>query len=156
MSRFEVTEAKVWHCGAIIRRLREEHKAAVCWLGLNSHREIRGRFDASVSFRRSFFVDGHLAGLGGVAGPAISSDGVVWLALTEQACRHAYVVAREAKRQIAEIMQVKRTLTTSLIPTDKAALRFALRLGFEMDSPTPIPLGNGEVISVRLGAKLAA
>lgn len=156
MSRFEVTEAKVWHCGAIIRRLREEHKEAVGWLGLNSHREIRDRFDASVSFRRSFFIDGHLAGLGGVAGPSISSDGVIWLALTEQACWHPYAIAREAKRQIAEIMQVKRTLTTTLIPTDKAALRFALKIGFEVDSPTPIPVGGGHVILVRFGAKLAA
>ena len=156
MTRFEVTEAKIWHCGAIIRRLRDEHKDAIGWLGLNSHREIRDRFDASVSFRRSFYVDGHLSGLGGVTGPAIASDGMIWLALTEQACWHPYAVAREAKRQLAEIMQVKRTLTTTLIPTDKTALRFALKLGFEVDEPIPIPVGSGHVVTVRFGRKLAA
>lgn len=156
MSRFEVREARVWHCGQIIRQLREEHREAVGWLGLNSHREIRDRFDASVFFRRSWFIDGRLAGLGGVVGPALSSDGMIWLALTEAACAHPFAVAREAKRQMDEIMQVKRSLFTSLIPTDRTALRFALRLGFELEHTTPMPLGNGTVLSVRFGAKLAA
>lgn len=147
MSRFEVTEAKPWYCGAIIRRLRSEHKAAVAWLGLNSHREIRDKFDAS-SFTRAYFIDGHLSGLGGVMGSALSTSGFVWLALTEEAAVHPYAVAREAKRQMAEIMQTKHVLRTTLIPEDRSALRFALRIGFEIEHSTPIPVGTGHVLSV--------
>jgi hypothetical protein len=148
MTTFGVTEAKIWHCGQIIRRLREEHRHAAAWIGLNSHREIRGRFEASI-FRRSYFIDGHLIGIGGVEGPQLSTDGLVWLALTSEAAEHPIAVAREARRQLAEIMILKRTLSTTLIPTDKTALRFALRLGFELEHTTPIPFGAGHVIAVR-------
>jgi hypothetical protein len=147
MTYFDVTEAKVWHCGAIIRRLRSEHKAAVAWLGLNSHREIRDKFDAS-SFSRAWWVDGKLSGLGGIMGSALSTSGFVWLALTEEAAAHPYAVAREATRQMAEIMQAKHVLRTTLIPEDRTALRFATRLGFEIEHPTPIPVGRGCVLSV--------
>lgn len=146
MGRFAITEAKIWHCGAIIRRLREEHQEAVAWLGINSHREIRDKFDAS-TFRRAWMIDGRLGGLGGVVGTAISSEGFVWLALTNEAARHPYAVARESLRQLSEIMQVKRVLHTSLIPEDKPALRFASKLGFEIVDPTPRPVGRGRVIA---------
>jgi hypothetical protein len=147
MSRFDVTEAKVWHCGAIIRGLRSEHKAAVAWLGLNSHREIRDKFDAS-TFRRAWFIDNRLSGLGGVVGSALSTDGFIWLALTQDGANHSYAVAREAVRQMAEIMRVKHVLRTTLIPEDKTALRFATRLGFEIEHSTPVPVGQGHVLSV--------
>lgn len=148
MGRFQIIEAKAHHCGAIIRRLREEHQEAVAWLGINSHREIRDKFDAS-TFRRAWTIDGRLAGLGGVVGTAISSEGFVWLALTNEASRHPFAVAREARRQLAAIMVTKRALYTNLTPEDKTALRFAMRLGFEVLDPTPRPVGRGRVISAR-------
>lgn len=148
MGRFQIIEARVWHCGAIIRRLREDHQNAVALLGINSHREIREKFDASM-FRRAWTIDGRLAGLGGVTGTTLSMTGFVWMALTNEAARHPYAVARESVRQIAEIMQVRHELCTTLIPEDKAALRFATRLGFEVAHGVPIPYGRGHVIAVR-------
>ncbi len=154
MVKFEVTEAKIWHCGSIVRRLRDEHFHALSGLGINSHQEIRDKFDASM-FVRALFIDDHLVGLGGVTGTAISTDGFIWLALTEEASQYPVAIAREAKRQIDEIMKIKRTLYTSLIPSDKTALRFALRLGFELEHTTPVPAGQGYVLSV-VFHKLAA
>ncbi len=148
MSRFAILEAQPYHCGQIVRKLREEHQEAITWLGINSHREIRDKFDAS-TFRRAWTIDGRLAGLGGVVGTAISSEGFVWLALTNEASRHPYAVAREAIRQIDEIMVTKRTLHTCLIPEDKTALRFASKLGFEIIDPIPRPVGRGRVIAVQ-------
>lgn len=148
MSRFQIIEAKLHHCGAIVRRLREEHQEAVAWLGINSHREIRDKFDAS-AFRRGWMIDGRLAGLGGVVGTSLSSEGFIWLALTNEASRHPYAVAREARRQLDEIMVVKHVLYTWLIPEDRTALRFATRLGFEIADLTPRPVGRGYMIAVR-------
>lgn len=148
MGRYRIIEAKVWHCGAVIRRLREDHQAAVALLGINSHREIREKFDASM-FRRAWTIDGRLAGLGGVTGTTLSMTGFVWMALTNEAAQHPYAVARESVRQLAEIMQVRHELCTTLIPEDKAALRFATRLGFEVAHGVQIPYGRGHVIAVR-------
>ena len=148
MGRYQIIEAKTWHCGAIIRRLREEHQEAVAWLGINSHREIRDKFDVS-TYRRAWTIDGRLAGLGGVVGTALSSEGFVWLALTNEAARHPYASVRMVHRQLAEVMTVKRVLHTCLIPEDKAALRFATKLGFEIVDPTPRPVGRGRVIAAQ-------
>lgn len=154
VTRFEIIEARTHHCGQIIRRLRDEHQAAIRGLGISSHHAIRSHFDGS-TFRKAWLINGRLAGLGGVTGPALSDTGFIWLALTNEAASHPYAVAREAMRQISEIMILKRTLYTNLIPEDKAALRFAFRIGFEVINSTPIPLGRGRVISVRYSRKSA-
>lgn len=152
--KFEVIEAREYHCGAIVRRLRESQRAAVIGLGVNPHREIRRNFDAS-SFRRAWLVDGHVAALFGVAGPLIATSGYCWLALTDQGARYPIEVVKETRRQFAVIMQTKREIYTTLLPEDKAAFRFATFLGFEVAHTTPIPYGTGRVIAVRYRPNLA-
>jgi hypothetical protein len=128
-NRFEVVEAKPWHCGAMVRLLRREHQRAVAMVGLNSHRELRGAFDDSI-FRRSWFINGKLAAIGGVTGPALSSYGVIWLAFSEAATRYPLAIVKEMRRQIAEIMRTKRLLICSILEGDEAAERLAIFLGF--------------------------
>jgi hypothetical protein len=128
--------------------MREEHQEAVAWLGINSHREIRDKFDAS-TYRRAWTIDGRLAGLGGVVGTAISAEGFVWFVLTNEGSRHPYAATRMVRRQLDEVMVVKRVLHTCLIPEDKTALRFATRLGFEVLDPIPRVVGRGRVIAVQ-------
>ena len=155
MTEFRIIEAREYHCGQIVRRLREEHHAAIMGLGVNAHREIRAKFDDS-AFRRAWLIDGRLAGLGGVTGPIASSSGFIWLALTAQATRYPVAVMKEARRQMANILSIKRDLVSSLIPGDRTAIRFATRLGFEIAHTSMVPYGDGEVIAVRyLGKSLA-
>lgn len=155
MTEFRIIEAREYHCGQIIRRLREEHHAAIMGLGVNAHREIRAKFDDS-AFRRAWLIDDRLAGLGGVTGPLASSSGFIWLALTAQATRYPVAIMKEAQRQIDQILETKRDLVTSLIPGDRTAIRFATRLGFEVAHTSMVPYGNGEVISVRYRGKSLA
>lgn len=129
MPRFEIVEGKAWHCGAMARMLRLEHQKAVAMIGLNSHRELRGAFDDS-SFRRAWLIDGKLGALGGVTGPAIASSGLVWLAFTNAATKYPMAIIKEARRQIAEIMQVKRHLVCTIVEGDEASERLAIFLGF--------------------------
>jgi hypothetical protein len=129
MPRFEIVEGKAWHCGAMSRLLRLEHQKAVAMIGLNSHRELRAAFDDS-SFRRAWLIDGKLAALGGVTGPAIASAGLVWLAFTNAATKYPLAIIKESRRQIAEIMQVKRHLVCTIVEGDEASERFATFLGF--------------------------
>ncbi len=136
MPRFEIVEAKPWHCGAMVRLLRREHQKAVAMVGLNSHRELRAAFDDSI-FRKAWLLDGKLAALGGVTGPAISSYGLIWLALTNEATKYPMAVIKEARRQIAEIMRTKRLLISSILEGDKASERFAIFLGF-------VPAADGD------------
>lgn len=148
MGRFEVIPGKPYHCGAMIRRLRAEHRAAVATLGLSPHHSLRSNFDISL-FTRAWLIDGELAGLGGVTGSEISSTGYVWLALSEKATKFPIEIVKEARRQLARIMVTKRDLVTLIIPEDKTSLRFATWLGFETVDPTPIPCGTGRVVLIR-------
>ena len=155
MTTFQVIEAREYHCGQIVRRLREEHRAAVIGLGVNPHREIRASFDQS-AYRRAWLVDGRLAGLGGVTGSLASSQGMIWLALTAHAIKYPIEIVKEARRQLDVISETKRDLVSSLIPGDRTAIRFATMLGFEIAHTMTVPYGNGEVISVRYRGKSLA
>jgi hypothetical protein len=133
---FEIVEAKVQHCGQMTRLLRGAHREAVATTGVNMHRELRDRFEES-TFRRAWLANGVLIGLGGVTGPVIAQDGIVWLALTEQAVRYPVAMLREARRQIEEIMALKWSLMAVILPDDAASFRFARRLGFAVRPDVP-------------------
>ena len=131
MPDFQIIEAKPQHCGQMARRLRARHRAAIDGTGIDPHRELRARFDAS-AFRRALLIEGELAALGGVTGTALSPTGYVWFALTEKARKHSRLVVRVVQDQLDEIMITKRELATVVLPTDEAALRLAVFLGFHV------------------------
>lgn len=132
MTDFTVTEAKIWHCGAMARLLRVEHQRVVAKIGFDSHKELRARFESS-TFRRAWMIDGRLAALGGVTGTRLSPEGYVWLAFSDAATRHKVEMVKEARRQLAEIGETRHRLVTTILAGDDAAKRFAVFLGFVPD-----------------------
>lgn len=129
LSRFEIVEAKAHHCGMMARILRHDHQMAIMRLHADAHRELRRAFDQS-SFRRAWLIDGKLAALGGVAGTVASSEGTIWLAVSQAAMKHPRAMFVEAKRQLAGLMATRRSLSTHLVAGDDDAAKFALALGF--------------------------
>lgn len=148
MTKFEIIEAREYHCGQIVRRLRENQRVAVMGLGVNPHREIRRNFDLS-SVRKAWLVDGQLGAVWGITGPLVATKGYCWLALSERGTRYPIEVVKETRRQIAAIMQTKQEIFTTLLPEDKVAMRFADWLGFEVAHTATIPYGTGRVIAIR-------
>lgn len=135
--KFEIVEAKSFYCGQMVRKLRNEHQAAIAKLGVNTHRELRRAFDDS-SYRRALMIDGVLAGLGGVIGPAMAGTGTIWIAITQEATRYPQHIARIMRRQLAEVFTVKRELSAFILPADVVSLRFAKFIGFETLRNSPI------------------
>lgn len=148
---FQIVEAKPYHCGQMARLLRAEQGESVAALGMDAHRELRDRFRNS-SFRKAWLIDGRLAGLGGVEGTLLASQGYLWLALTKQATRHPVAMVKEARRQLEEICQFRDKVETLLIGGDDASLRFALAVGFEPAGPRVLRFG----INYRYGRRRAA
>jgi hypothetical protein len=150
--RFEIIPAKPWHCGAMVRRLRTEHALAVARLGLDSHRELADRFGQS-AFRRALLIDGQLEALGGVTGSLLSSEGYVWLALSGKAQGYPLLLVRQARKQLEQIMTIKRVLVTSVLDEDFAAKRFAVYLGFVLaddDRAAPAASRQGRRSALRM------
>ena len=135
--RIEEIEAKPWHCGQLCRSLRAEHRQILDHMQVPTHRELREAFEAS-SIVRSWTIDGRLAAMAGVTGPAATSNGVLWMAITDEMVLHPVPVARHALRFVRRIMRTKRHLSTSVLAGDKAGIAFAYFLGFMVDGREPI------------------
>ena len=129
MTTFRIVDARLRHCGQMVRRLRLDHTMALLALGVDPHRDLRSRFSQS-SIRRAWLIDGEVAAIGGVTGALAASEGFIWLAVSPLAARHRTEMVREARRQIAFLMATRRSLSTLLIGNDDAARRFAVFLGF--------------------------
>jgi hypothetical protein len=128
--KVQIVPAKLWHCGAIARYLRVEHAAMLMRTNVPIHRELRATFDRSY-YRRAAFVDGHLAAVWGCEGSAISSTGLLWLAMSQYAVKFPMAVLRHARREIDHLAKTKTELVTTLLPDDEPAYRLAIFLGFE-------------------------
>lgn len=145
---FQIVEAKPYHCGQMARLLRAEQGESVAALGMDAHRELRDRFRNS-SFRKAWLIDGRLAGLGGVEGTLLASQGYLWLALTRQATRHPVAMIKEARRQLEEICRHRDRVETLLIGGDDASLRFAVHVGF-----VPAGMNNWRRVYRNLGRRM--
>ncbi len=146
MPLFTLTEAKPYHCGQMIRLLRKEQRNAMIALGVDQHRQLRTCFDGS-AWRKAWLIDGKLAGLGGVLGTQLSSGGYIWLAFSDEATKHPQVMVKLVRRELAEIMQVKRMLVTTVYGEDKTSARFAEFMGFTEDGLDPDPEQRRYVLS---------
>lgn len=135
--KIEEIEAKPWHCGQLARTLRAEHREILDDMNIPTHRELRDVFEAS-SIKRAWLLDGKLVALAGVTGPASTSDGTLWLALTDEMTKHPIAVGRHALRFMSRIMRTKRRLSTTVLSGDKSGVAFAYFLGFMVDGREPI------------------
>lgn len=129
MTEYCVIEARPCHCGKIARSLRHDHMRALLAMGFDVHMELRRRFFESF-YRKAWTIDGELAALGGIAGSMISSNGYIWLAISEAATLHPHAIIREARRQLDFVMRFKSEVATYLLAGDQKAVEMAVYLGF--------------------------
>lgn len=130
-------DASPHHCGGLVRALRAAQRHAI---DEPLHRSMRQAFDAS-TFRRSWYIDGKLAAVGGVIG-SLTYTGVVWLALSERAMRYPIAVCKEALRQLDALAERYDTLETLVLRADSRSVEFALRLGFVPRDDSLLPDGH--------------
>lgn len=152
MSTFETIEAKPYHVGRILRRLRTEHRVAMTGLSNNLHREFAQIFNTS-SFRRAWLVDGELMAVGGVTGTLLSGEGYIWLAMADQAKHYPVAIIKEARHQLALLMATRQEVSTTILCNDKTAQRFARFLGFKTSripgaEANAVPIGGNQLAEI--------
>lgn len=141
----ELIQAKPWHCGQIVRKLRIEHRDALARVGRDAHRELRNIFDQS-AFSRALVINGDLAAVGGVTGTMLESTGYAWIAISQETTKYPVSLLRVVRRQLDEAMMSRHELATTIIGGDEAAKRFAVFLGFHVEDE-----GLGAPAVTRLG-----
>ena len=127
--RFEIVEGRRHHCGQMARAMRRDYLVALLTADAKPHRELIDCFEQS-AFRKAWLIDGKVAAVGGVIGTLMNGEGMVWLALSQEATRHPKAVIVEARRQLAGLMRTRRELRASIFEGDEASLRLAIFLGF--------------------------
>jgi hypothetical protein len=147
---FELVDAKLWHCGQMARMARDGH--AVTMMGISQHHELRLAFQQS-PYKKSWLIDGKLAAIGGVIGPTIAAHGIIWLTFSNLVSRYPVAATKLMRKELAEIMVVKRLLYCTIIDGDQASERFATFLGFvpaskerELSTPALSRHGRREII----------
>lgn len=145
MAEFRVIEAKLYHCGQLTRKLRAAQSGALASIGIRSHAELRARFGES-SFKRSWTIDGKLAAMMGVTGSHLSTTGMIWLALSEDATRHGRRTALIARAQVAEVMETRHKIYSVMFKSDTASMRWIKFLQFEDAEEQPDWLPAGAVL----------
>ena len=127
--KVEIVEGKRRHCGPMARIMRVDHDAALRARGINPHRAIRERFAGS-HYCRTAFVDGHMAGMWGLCGSPLASEGLVWLVVAQHIVKFPRKIVEVARAELACMAAYKTLISTTVIPEDKAAQQFAAFLGF--------------------------
>lgn len=140
MPNIEIRPAHLHHCGPLARSMRAAQREGGAALGFDGHRELRRRFDESY-LRREYLIDGRLVAMGGAVAGLAEPIAFVWLAVSHIAAHYPVRVAREALRQLDDILTLKNRLQTIIVESDERSFVFAELLGFR-----EIGRGDGMVV----------
>lgn len=150
----EVVEARRYHCGQIVRRMRATQRDTIERAGVDPHREVVRLFNISC-IRRAWLVDHRLMALGGVTGTLLSEMGFLWLIMSEDARRYPLAIVKEARRQLDEIMETMQEVTTTISLDDADAVRLATFLGFHISDEGEGAPAFSRIERMRLRAAVA-
>lgn len=137
MRRWQIIDCEPCHLRTLARTLRREDAEEVMALGQRSWRVLLEAWRAS-AVRRTALVDGEVAACWGVCGPMTGGTGIPWL-LTAPAIERVWIdFAREARREVREMLEVYPDLENYVHAPYKRAVGFLKVLGFAIDEPKPL------------------
>lgn len=126
---YQVVTSSVRHVRPMARQLRAAACITLQGFGLNPHSALHNAFIAS-SYCRTALVDGKPVAMWGVKDVLLSDQAAVWLVLSDFITQMPVAIVREARQELARVMETKREVAITVLPNDEAAIRFAVYLGF--------------------------
>jgi len=139
MIDFSIIDAKPFHVGNILRKMRRAHRDACTALGGDLHHELSDLYGQS-SIRKAIIQNGNLVALFGMKSAFCETSGFVWLVLSDGLSPQSLTVIRQARKQLDILSVGKAELKTTVPAADRLAVRMASLLGF---SPIPFQAKNG-------------
>lgn len=129
-ARHEIVVASIRHIRPMSKRLRMAACITLERFGEDPRRGLHRAFIAS-NYCRTALIDGKPVAMWGVCGALMSNVASVWLVIAEDIVNLPLTIVREARAELAHVMENYHELTTTVLPDDAAAVRFALYLGFQ-------------------------
>ena len=127
--KYEVVKGSILHVKPMARRVRAAAAITLEGYGYEPRSALHRIFIRSF-YCRTALVDGHPVAMWGVTGTMLSESAYVWLVMSDEIAAFPRAIVREAKAQLASIMNGYDEVATTVLPDDDAAIRFALYLGF--------------------------
>lgn len=116
-----------------IRPMAKRMRAAACMTlqayGFDPRRALHKVFLES-HYCCTALMDGKPVAMWGLCGPLLGDVASVWLVLSDEIAQFPLTVVKAARKELVSIMQNYREVSTTVLPDDEAAIRFALYLGF--------------------------
>jgi hypothetical protein len=126
----EIVPASIRHIRPMSRRLRVAACITLERFGQDPRRALHRAFIAS-NYCRTALIEGKPVAMWGVCGALMSNVASVWLVIAEDIVNLPLAIVREARAELAHVMNNYHELVTTVLPDDAAAVRFALYLGFQ-------------------------
>ena len=80
---------------------------------------------------RTALIDNRPVAMWGVAGSLLGETAFVWLVIAQDIVKLPLSIVREARDELARIMENYGEIATTVLPDDEAAVRFAVFFGFQ-------------------------
>lgn len=127
---YEVVAASIRHIRPMSECMRSAAAVTLQGFGFRPREALRRAFVMS-RYARTALKGGRPIAMWGVKSSSLLDDtGIVWLVLSDDVAGMPVSVVKEARRELAKIMDGMTEIAATVLPTDIAAIRFAVYLGF--------------------------
>lgn len=137
---YEIVPASVLHLKPMTRKLRSAACITLSRYDIDPRLALHRAFMAS-HYCRTALANGAPIAMWGFEGTLLGNTAYVWLVLSNSITTIPLPIMREARRELATIMENYTEVATTVLPDDDAAIRFAIHLGFhDSDDQLELPV----------------
>lgn len=129
MNTYQIVPASIRHIKPMAARLRAAACITLQGFGYEPRRALHRAFLASY-YCRTAVLDGKPIAMWGTKSVLLGDEALVWLVLSDEVTKMPLSVVKEARAELAKIMDDYREVAITVLPDDEAAIRFAVFLGF--------------------------
>lgn len=141
LPRYLIREATIADVYALARTLRERDRAECACYGVTPAAGLRASFRAA-TIRRCAVIEGEIAAMWGAAGVALGYSAHAWLMTAPVIEKLPVAFIREARREVALMLQTHQRLEGEVAVDYPQAIRLLEVLGFTIGGEFKMPGGR--------------
>jgi hypothetical protein len=147
MTEYRIVPCRLSHIREIVRTMRAEDRAEFHMAGLDPKHRLY-ELHAMTAEPKAAVVDGEVAAVWGDAAAFLAPEGLMWMVTAPAVERVPLAFFREAKKEIAGVLEHRRSLRSCIGGPYGRAIRFFTMLGFDVQPP--IVVDGNEYRAMRL------
>jgi hypothetical protein len=131
-----IVDSEPRHAALLARALRDNDRAEIEAAGVTGKKAVWRSYKNSLLCKTAF-VDGEIAAMWGLGGTILATKGSPWLLTTRAIEKVPMDFAREARKAVREMLEIKPVLQNYVLASYHKAVRLLQIIGFTMSEPFP-------------------